>query len=83
MSGAGWKRKADVRTDDFLIENKTKMKATAKSYSLKADELRKLQLQALQEDRIPLFQVDLGGRSYVILVEDDFLDLIGDQDDQS
>ncbi len=79
MSGAGWKRKADVRTDDFLIENKTKMSPTAKSYSLKAEELRKLQLQALQEGRIPLFQVDLGGRKYVVLVENDFLDLIGDE----
>ncbi len=72
-SGAGWMRKADVRTDQFLIENKTTTKA---SYSLKADTLRTLSRQAAAEDRIGVLQVDLGGHSYVVLREDDFQGLI-------
>lgn len=78
MSGAGWVRKADVRSEDFMIENKLKMDPDAKSYSLKAVDLRDLVKRARLEGRIPLMQIDLAGRQYVVLVEDDFLDLIGE-----
>lgn len=78
MSGAGWVRKADVRTEDFMIENKLKMDPNAKSYSLKAVDMRDLVKRARLEGRIPLMQVDLAGHRYVILTEDDFLEIIGD-----
>lgn len=78
MSGAGWVRKADVRTEDFMIENKLKMDPNAKSYSLKAIDMRDLVKRARLEGRIPLMQVDLAGHRYVILTEDDFLEIIGD-----
>ena len=77
MSGGGWVRKADVRTDRFMIENKTRMDPNAKSYSVKAADLRILTKRARMEGRTPLLQFDLGTHNYVILVEDDFLDLIG------
>lgn len=77
MSGAGWKRKNDVTTDRFLIENKTTMSLDAKSYSVKALDLRDLAKNAIQSSRIPLLQFDLGGHSYVVLREDDFLEIAG------
>jgi len=76
MSGAGWNKKADVRTEDFLIENKAKLSKDAKSYTLKLADLRKLRKQAILDDRIPLFQIDMGGHRYVVLDEDDFLEMI-------
>jgi hypothetical protein len=75
MSGAGWVRKNDVRTIDLLIENKFTDK---KSYSIKSNEMVKLSRTAILEDRIPVLQVDLGGRSYVVLLENDFLEMIHD-----
>ena len=79
-SGAGWKVKNDVRTHDFLIENKCKMDPAAKSYSIQAVTLRDLRKQAIMEGRIGLLQIDLGGRRYVVLEEDDFLEMIGADD---
>ena len=73
MSGAGWVRKNDVRTVDLLIENKFTDK---KSYSIKSEEMVKLARTAILEDRVPVLQVDLGGRSYVVLLEDDFLEML-------
>jgi hypothetical protein len=76
-SGAGWVRKGDVRTQDFMIENKLKMDPDAKSYSLKAVDLRDLVKRARLEGRIPLMQIDLAGREYVVLTEDDFMEIMG------
>lgn len=75
MSGAGWVRKNDVRTIDLLVENKFTDK---KSYSIVSQEMVKLSRTAILEDRIPVLQVDLGGRSYVVLSENDFLEMIYD-----
>lgn len=78
MSGAGWVRKADVRTEDFMIENKLKMDPDAKSYSIKAVDMRDLVKRARLEGRIPLLQIDLAGHRYVVLPEDEFLEIIGE-----
>jgi hypothetical protein len=72
MSGAGWVRKADVRTEDMLIEAKT---TQAKSYSLKLSELRELRKQAIMDDRVPVFIVDIQGHRYVVLDENDWLEM--------
>ena len=77
MSGAGWTRKGDVRTPEFMIENKTKMDPNAKSYSIKAVDLRDLTKRARLEGRIPLLQFDLAGHRYVVLCEDDLLEMVG------
>lgn len=76
MSGAGRWKKNDVTSADFLIENKTKMSPTAKSYSLKVSDLRELAVRALSAGRMPVFQIDMGGHRYVVLQEDDFLEII-------
>lgn len=76
-SGSGWLRKNDVRSEDFLIENK--LTIGTKSITLKNVDLVELRERAILEDRIPVLQFDLSGRHYVVLVEDDFLSMIGDQ----
>lgn len=73
-SGSGWMRKNDVRSMEFLFENK--LTYNAKTYSVKYTDLRDLGERAIHEDRVPVLQFDLGGRRYVILNEDDFLEMI-------
>lgn len=73
-SGSGWLRKNDVRTTEFLFENK--LTTNTKSISLKEVDLRELTERAIVEDRMPVLQFDLAGRRYVVLNEDDFLELI-------
>jgi len=77
-SGNGWMRKNDVRSTEFLIENK--LTTNVKSITLKEVDLRELRERAILEDRIPILQFDLSGRSYVVIVEDDFLELISEQE---
>jgi hypothetical protein len=74
MSGAGWLRKNDVRSESLLIENKTT--GNGKSYSIKSTDLVELTERAIIDDRLPVLQFDLGGRRYVVLNEDDFLEMI-------
>jgi hypothetical protein len=75
-SGSGWMRKNDVRSHDFLFENK--LTQNAKSYSVKYTDLRDLTTRAIMEDRTPVLQFDIGGKRYVILNEDDFLEMISE-----
>ena len=70
-SGSGWLRKNDVRSEDFLIENKF-------TDNLKFTDLRDLETVAIKEDRTPVLQFDLGGKRYIILREDDFLEMINE-----
>lgn len=75
-SGNLWMRKNDVRSTEYLIENK--LTTGTKSITLKELDLRELRERAILEDRTPILQFDLNGRSYVVLIEDDFLGLIND-----
>lgn len=69
-SGSGWMRKNDVRSHDFLIENK--FTDNVKQYSLKLVDLVELEKRAILEDRVPVLQLEIQGRRYVVLTEDDF-----------
>jgi len=64
-SGNGWVRKNDVRTDDISFE----MKYTdAKSYSLKAADLRLAERHALLDGREMAFGISFSGeRDYVVV----------------
>jgi hypothetical protein len=77
-SGSFWLRKNDVRSVEFLFENK--FTTNTKSITLKEVDLRELVERAIIEDRTPVLQFDLANRKYVVLVEDDFLELIGNND---
>ena len=75
QSGAGWAHKNDVRTDRFLIENKTT--SNKSSISLKAKDLEGVTRNAIVSGRDAVLQFDLNGRRYVVLNEDDFIELAG------
>lgn len=74
-SGSGWKRTNDVRsgapTDKVLWE----MKRTGKTQiTIKATDLEQVRKTALLEDRMPVMHIEVGGRGYVIVGEDDFIE---------
>jgi hypothetical protein len=69
-SGNG-NRKNDVRQRGEVL---WEMKRTdSRSITIKATDLRDLRKQASLEGRLPVMQIELGGRRYVVIEEDDFL----------
>lgn len=71
-SGAFWSRKGDVRSPDLLIEHKWTGKL---SVSVKAAVLEKIVKEAILDGRMPVLGLYLNGENYVVLQEDDFLEL--------
>jgi hypothetical protein len=71
-SGAFWSRKGDVRSNDLLIEHKWTGKA---SFTVKATVLEKIVKEAILESRMPVLGFSLNDNNYVMLTEDDFLEL--------
>lgn len=71
-SGAFWSRKGDVRSADLLIEHKWTGK---KSFSIKSDVLEKIVKEAILDGRLPVFGFSLNNENYIILQEDDFLEI--------
>jgi hypothetical protein len=71
-SGAFWQRKGDVRSEDLLVEHKWTGK---KSFSLSSDVLEKIVKEAILDYRTPVLGISLNGKNYVLLVEDDFLEM--------
>jgi hypothetical protein len=74
-SGAGWLRKADVREERFLFE----MKRTdnKRSITILADDLEVSRKHAIRADRTMAFGIELNGRNYIIMAEDDWLEEVG------
>ena len=71
-SGAFWSRKGDVRSTDLLIEHKWTGKA---SFTVKATVLEKIVKEAILDNRTPVLGFSLNNENYVMLTEDDFLEL--------
>ena len=71
-SGALWARQGDVRSSDLLIEHKWTGK---KQFTIKSDVLEKNVREAILEGRMPVLGIHLNGEDYVILLEDDFLEM--------
>ena len=71
-SGAFWSRKGDVRSKDLLIEHKWTGKA---SFTVKAKVLEKIVTEAILDSRTPVLGFSLNNKNYVMLTEDDFLEL--------
>ena len=71
-SGNGWANKADVITNQYLIECKT---TTKESYSIKFADLSKLAFQAMVENKDPVFEIESAGykQSFVVIPKDDFI----------
>ena len=71
-SGAFWSRKGDVRSDDLLIEHKYTGK---KQTTIKSDVLKKIMREAILDGRTPVLGIHLDGENYVILSENDFIEM--------
>ncbi|CAB4174594.1 hypothetical protein UFOVP965_58 [uncultured Caudovirales phage] len=71
-SGAFWSRKGDVRSTDLLIEHKWTGKA---SFTVQAKVLEKIVTEATLDNRMPILGFSLNNENYVMLTEDDFLEL--------
>lgn len=71
-SGAFWSRKGDVRSKDLLIEHKWTGK---KSFSMKADVLEKIVTESILDGRTPVLGFSLNNENYVVLTENDFLEI--------
>jgi hypothetical protein len=71
-SGAFWSRKGDVRSTDLLIEHKWTGKA---SFTVKAAVLEKIVKEAILDGRTPVLGFSLNNENYVMLTENDFLEL--------
>lgn len=76
-SGNGEYAKGDVKGSEWLVERKD---TSAKSYTLKKSDLEKHRLQALAQDREPVFLVAfVDGRQYAVIDWDRFLSLTGQE----
>lgn len=71
-SGAFWQRKGDVRSKELLIEHKWTGK---KQVTIKSDVLKKITREAILDSRTPVLGIHLDGENYVILLEDDYLEM--------
>jgi hypothetical protein len=71
-SGAFWQRKGDVRSEELLIEHKWTGK---KQVTIKSEVLKKITREAILDSRIPVLGIHLDGEDYVILLEDDYLEM--------
>ena len=71
-SGAFWSRKGDVRSDDLLIEHKYTGK---KQTTIKSEVLKKIMREAILDGRMPVLGIHLDGEDYVVLLENDFLEM--------
>lgn len=73
-SGNTWARKNDVRSPDKSFE----MKYTGKKqYTLKASELEEGERHALIDGRDFVFGIEMNGRNWIVLSEDDYAALVG------
>lgn len=71
-SGAFWSGKGDIRAPGYLIEAKW---TGAKQITVKSQVLEKIVTEAVIEGRTPVLAIELNRKNYVILVEDDFLEM--------
>jgi Holliday junction resolvase len=71
-SGAFWSGKGDIRCEGYLIEAKW---TGAKQITVKAQVLEKIVTEAVIEGRIPVLAIELNKKNYVVLTEEDFLDM--------
>ena len=76
-SGAFWSGKGDVRNDEYLWEHKYTSK---KSFSVTRTVLDKIEEEAIMDGRTPVLGLHIDGKDYVVLTEDDFIELLGETD---
>jgi hypothetical protein len=79
-SGSGWMRRNDGHTTEyenravdsgFLFEFKTVI-GGQKQITVKKSDLEQVEKEAVLQGRTPVLQVEIAGRRYVILTDEDF-----------
>lgn len=75
QSGAGWAKKNDGRAGQFLVEAKCRASATAKSITIRAEDLLDVERNAVAEGRTGVLTFELLGRDYFVLTGEDFEEL--------
>jgi hypothetical protein len=80
------------RNDGHTTENENRTVSTGvlfefktvlggkKQITVKLDDLKQVEHQAVLEGRLPVLQIEVGGKRYVILTDDDFIELWGGND---
>ncbi|KZR57916.1 hypothetical protein [Pseudobacillus badius] len=75
-SGSKWYAKGDTISSMFLVEAKDKA-TPSKQRTIHKDVFDKLKLEALEENKIPLYVVGFGdGRDFIIMDDLDFYGLV-------
>lgn len=75
-SGSKWYAKGDTISKMFLVEAKDKA-APAKQRTIHKSTFDKLKLEAIEENKIPLYVVGFGdGRDFIIMDDLDFYGLV-------
>lgn len=75
-SGSKWYAKGDALSRMFLVEAKDKA-TPSKTRTISKEVFDKLKLEAMEENKIPLYVVGFGdGRDFYILEDTDFRDII-------
>lgn len=75
-SGSRWYAKGDTISKMFLVEAKDKAKPS-KQRTIHKDTFDKLKLEAIEENKIPLYVVGFGdGRDFIIMDDLDFYGLV-------
>lgn len=69
-----------MHNPDEVIECKTVL-VGKKQITLKLDDLRLVEKTALGQGRRPVLALELGGRGYVVLPEDDYAELVWERND--
>lgn len=70
-SGGLWNNPGDVSSENFLLECKYTEKM---SYSVTAETIKKINIEAIKCDKLPALSVELGDKTeFVVLRKDDFL----------
>ncbi len=74
-SGSGSFYRNDMHNDEFLTE--CKRTDNERWIRLDVKELDALRKRAARQGRIPKFEVEIGGRDFVVLFDADFQELVG------
>lgn len=78
-SGAFWSHKGDVRTVSMVMEHK--YTGSLERLVVKASWLTKIEKEALQDFKMPVFMFHLAGADYVVLTDNDFYELFDEPSD--
>jgi hypothetical protein len=75
-SGSKWYAKGDTWSEMFLFENKDKA-TPSKQRTIHKEHLEKIRIEALQENKIPVYAVSFGdGVDYMIMRDDEWYDIV-------